>query len=163
MTLEPFLSAATSVQVHLVAAVISLLIGPLALYRQRRDSLHKMLGYMWVTAMAVVALSSFAIPSYFTPIGIGPLHLFAVVTLWSLWTGVKHAIQKNTAGHEAVFRGLFSNGLIIAGAFTVLPGRTLNRMLFGEPSQLGWLVFAGVLGLVTFRLVLPRVRSRVQA
>jgi hypothetical protein len=31
-------------------------------------------------------------------------------------------------------------------------------MLFGEPSLLGWLVIAALLGLVALRVILPRLR-----
>ncbi|MCK0149345.1 DUF2306 domain-containing protein [Marivita sp. S6314] len=157
MTLTPFLSAPFEIQVHMVCAIIGLSLGPFVLYRSRRDRVHKVLGYVWVSAMAVLAISSFAIPSFFTPIGIGPLHLFAMITLWSLWTGVRYAIQRDFDAHQAVFRSLYTNGLIIAGAFTFLPGRTINQMVFGEPSHLGWLVIAGLLGLVAIRVFGPRI------
>ena len=156
MTLLPFLSASLPVQVHIIAAVLALILGPLALYRRRRDRTHKVVGYIWITVMTVLAVGSFLIPSHFTPIGIGPLHGFAVLTLWSLWAGISAAIAHDIARHEAILRSLYSNGLIIAGAFTFLPGRTLNRMLFGEPSQLGWLVIAALLGVVALRVILPR-------
>lgn len=160
MTLLPFLTAPLPVQVHIVAALLALILGPFALYRQRRDRTHKVIGYVWVTAMSVLAVGSFLIPSHFTPVGIGPLHGFAVLTLWSLWAGVRAAIARDINRHQAILRSLYSNGLILAGAFTFLPGRTLNRMLFGEPSQLGWLVIAALLGVVALRLVLPRLGQR---
>ncbi len=159
MTLLPFLTAPLPVQVHIIAAVLALILGPVALYRRRRDRTHKVVGYVWVTAMTVLALGSFLIPSHFTPIGIGPLHGFAVLTLWSLWAGIKAAIARDIDRHEAILRSLYSNGLIIAGAFTFLPGRTLNQMLFGAPSHWGWLVIAGLLGLVAARVFLPRLRQ----
>lgn len=157
MTLLPFLSAPLPVQVHIIAAILALALGPVALYRRKRDHTHKVVGYTWVTAMTVLAVGSFLIPSHFTSIGIGPLHGFAVLTLWSLWIGVKAAIAQDIARHEAVLRSLYSNGLIIAGAFTFLPGRTMNQVLFGEPSQLGWVVIAAFFGLVALRVFLPRL------
>lgn len=163
MTLVPFLAAPLPVQMHIISAVLALILGPIALYRRRRDRMHKVSGYVWIAAMTVLAVGSFLIPSHFTPIGIGPLHGFALVTLWSLWAGVKAAIGQDIARHEAILRSLYSNGLIIAGAFTFLPGRTLNQMLFGAPSQWGWLVIAGILGLVAARLFGPRVRQWQEA
>lgn len=160
MTLLPFLTAPLPVQAHIVAAFLALILGPFALYRRRRDRTHKVIGYVWVTAMSVLAVGSFLIPSHFTPVGIGPLHGFAVLTLWSLWAGVRAAIARDIERHQAILRSLYSNGLILAGAFTFLPGRTLNRMLFGEPSQLGWLVIAALLGAVALRLILPRLGQR---
>ena len=157
MTLTPFLTAPMDIQVHIIAACIGLILGPVVLYRRRRDVLHKALGYIWIGAMAVLAFGSFFIPSHFTAIGVGPLHGFAVLTLWSLWAGMCAAIQRDFAKHQAILRSLYSNGLIIAGAFAFLPGRTINRAVFGEPSQLGWVVIALLLTCAALRLILPRL------
>ena len=118
------------------------------LYYPRRDALHKGFGYVSVLAMAFLAVVAFAIPSHFTPFGFYPLHVFAGLTLWSLWAGVRYARRRNFKAHEAVFRSLYSNGLIIAYTFTFLPSCTMSRIAFGEPSQIGWLVIAGVLSIV---------------
>lgn len=160
MTLLPFLSAPLPVQVHIVAALLALILGPFVLYRRRRDRMHKVIGYIWITAMTVLAVGSFLIPSTYTTVGIGPLHGFAVLTLWSLWAGVRAAIRNEFDRHQAILRNLYSYGLIIAGAFTFIPGRTLNQVLFGEPSQLGWVVIAALLGLVALRMILPRLGRR---
>lgn len=156
MTLLPILTASPFIQLHIFAAVTALILGPAVLYRRRRDLLHRRLGYVWVGAMAILAISSFGIPSHFTPIGLGPLHGFAVVTLWSLWAGVRHAIRGNRDAHEAVFRSLYTNGLLIAGAFTFLPGRTMNRAMFGDASDWGWAVIAAVLVVVLLRVLASR-------
>lgn len=162
MTLSAFLSVSPQIQIHIVAALIGLVVGAFVLYRPRRDRIHKYLGYLWVGAMAVVALSSFAIPSHFSPIGIGPLHGFAILTLWSLWQGVRYAMARNFEAHDAVFRSLYSYGLVIAGAFTFLPGRTMNRMVFGEASELGYLVIGAVLTVIAVRLIGPRLNRGIR-
>jgi uncharacterized membrane protein len=102
--------------------------------------------------MAVLAVSVFAIPSQFSPIGFGALHSFAVLTLWSLWVGLAYAIRRNIVAQEAVFRSLYSIGLLIAGVFNFLPGRTINRMVCGGPSDLGWIIIAAALIWVAVRV-----------
>ena len=163
MTLLPFLTTSPIIQLHICAALIALILGPFAIYRNRRDRVHKVLGYSWVVAMTVLALSAFAIPSHFTPLGLGPLHGFAVLALWSLWSGVRHAIRRNFDAHQAVFRSLYLNGLIIAGAFTFLPGRTLNRMVFGGASDWGWALIATVLLAVLIRVLTNRSNRLARA
>jgi len=163
MTPTPFLTAPLDIQVHIIAACLALALGPIVLYRRRRDKWHRILGYAWIVAMASLAISSFAIPSHFTALGLGPLHGFAVVTLWSLWAGVRAARVRDVERHQAIFRSLYSNGLIIAGAFTFVPGRTFSRIVFGEASQLGWGIIAAVLALVALRLILPRLRPQIRA
>ncbi|MFN3262824.1 MAG: DUF2306 domain-containing protein [Pikeienuella sp.] len=163
MTLSPFLTAPVEIQFHIVAALLGVVLGPFVLFRRRRDRLHKTLGYLWIGAMAVLAIGSFAIPSHLTEIGLGPLHAFAALTLWSLQAGLRAALARDFERHQAIFRSLYLNGLIIAGAFTFLPGRAINRMVFGEPSQLGWAVIVACLLAVALRLVLPRLRGSLRA
>ena len=42
-------------------------------------------------------------------------------------------------------RGLFAGGLVIAGAFTLLPGRLMHRLLFGEGQGHAHLLAIGML------------------
>jgi len=142
MTLTPLMSAPVVIQIHVLAALLSIVLGPVVLYRPRRDRMHRRLGHVWVTAMATVALSAMLIPSFASPFHFGILHGFAVLTCVTLVIGVRSAIRRDIAGHEAAFRSLYWNGLLIAGLFTLLPGRRINEMLFGERAQLGYLVIA---------------------
>lgn len=142
MTLSPFFAAAPEIQVHAIAACVALLSGPVAMFRRRRDALHKGAGYLWVLAMACVALSSFLIHGFAVIGPFSPLHGLALLTLWSLWVGVRHARQGRFNAHRAVFRNLYWFGLMVAGAVNFLPGRTVNRMVFGSAEDLGWGVIA---------------------
>ncbi|SHH00347.1 DUF2306 domain-containing protein [Marivita hallyeonensis] len=162
MTLVPLFNGSVAIQIHVIAALIGMSVGAFALYRPRRDRVHKVLGYVWVIAMAVLALSAFAIPSTLSPVGLGPLHVFAVITLLSLWTGVRHAIRREFAAHEAVFRSLYTYGLIVAGLLTVMPERTLNRVVFPDAPQLGWLPVTVCVLWVCVRLARPRKHDRLQ-
>jgi uncharacterized membrane protein len=105
-----------------------------------------------ITATTVLTLGAFSIPSRFSPIRFGMLHGFAVLTLWSLWVGGGHAIRRDIPAHEAVFRSLYSNGLLIAGVFNFLPGRTINRIVFGASSEQGWIVIATAIVWVAVRV-----------
>lgn len=142
MTLAPLISAPVVIQVHVIAALLSIILGPVVLYRPRRDRIHTHLGYVWVTAMATVALSAMLIPNFSGPFHFGILHGFAVLTCVTLVMGIRYAIQRDIAGHQAAFRSLYWNGLMIAGMFTLLPGRRINEMLFGDRAQLGYVVIA---------------------
>ena len=61
MDIAPFLNAPISIQVHVVCAVVSLALVPLMVLRRKGDRLHKVIGRVWAIAMALTALSSFAI------------------------------------------------------------------------------------------------------
>ena len=124
MTLDPLLSAPPAVQIHAAAAMLALVTGPFALWRRRRDRLHRALGYLWVTAMTAAALSSFAIPSEFTSFGAGPIHLLSVYALAALVLAMRAIYRRDIAQHHAVMEALYVRGLAMAGGFSLLPGRT---------------------------------------
>ncbi len=141
MTLTPFLTAPLHIQLHATAAIIALVLGPLALYRTRRDRLHKITGYIWMLAILVTALSSFAITSFGVIGPISPIHLLSVLALWSLWRGITTIRAGNLAAHRATLRNLYWRGMMIAGLFNFLPtGRMVNRTVFPDRPELGWVV-----------------------
>ncbi|WP_144055543.1 DUF2306 domain-containing protein [Octadecabacter antarcticus] len=140
MSLDPFLFAPVHIQFHIIAAIMSVAIGPIALYRKRRDRVHKIVGYTWVVAMVSVAVSAFFIHTFALIGPFSPIHGLAVVTLWSLWAGVKHARAGRITAHRRTFRSLYWFGLMIAGLANFLPGRMANEALFGGNDDLGWIV-----------------------
>lgn len=150
MTLDPLTTAPLAVQVHVVAAGLALLIGPLALYRRRRDrvfdGMHRVLGRVWVVAMAVLAISALFIPAVVLPVlgPFGPIHLFVIWTLVSLTRGMRAIFRRDVARHQAEMRALYWQALGITGLLTLLPGRRLNAVLFGDHGEIGVWVIAGV-------------------
>ncbi|CUH76627.1 DUF2306 domain-containing protein [Tropicibacter naphthalenivorans] len=142
MSLTPFLDAAPIIQTHALAATVALGLGPVVIYRQRRDRLHKVLGYVWVLAMAFAALSSFGIRAYAVLWIWSPIHLLSVMALWSLWRGMAYAFQGNIRGHLMTFRSLYWRGVLVAAVFNFLPGRVVNRMFFNDMREAGYIVIA---------------------
>ena len=135
MSLSPFLDASPVIQIHAIAALEALLLGPFVLYRARRDRLHKVLGYFWMTNMALAALSSFFIHTLpmFGPFS--PIHILSVVTLVSLVLAVRAARARRIAAHRGILTRLYWGGLGIAAVFTLLPGRIMHRVLFGSDAD----------------------------
>ena len=145
--LTVFYDAPLPVQLHIVAALIAIFLGPFVIWRKRRDRLHKILGYIWVTEMATVAISSFFIIENPVIGPFSPIHGLSAWTLYVLFVGVRSAIRKDIARHQEELRSLYIYGMGIAGSLTMLPGRRLNVMIFGENEMLG-LVVIGAVGLV---------------
>lgn len=142
MTLTPFLTAPVHIQIHALAALLAIGLGPVAMYRLRRDRMHRILGYGWVVAMAVTALSSFTIWGFGLIGPFSPIHALSILVLWSLWQGIAHVRAGNITAHRAVFRSLYWRGLLIAGLLNFLPGRTMNRTILPDTPDLGYLVIA---------------------
>ena len=145
--------------------MLAIVTGPIPMYRRERDIWHKTLGYIWVIAMVVVALSSFFIHSFAVIGPFSPLHVLAVFTLWSLWRGIASARAGRIAAHRATFRGLYWYGLLIAGLANFLPDRRINQVVFNGQDHLGWIVIGfGAVGLIFFAMwgrIKPAVQSNV--
>jgi uncharacterized membrane protein len=143
MTLHPFLEATLILQIHMIAAVPAIVVGPFVLFRRRVDAWHKRLGYVWLTSMMILAVAGLFIPSSFGFLGFfGPLHLFSLLVIYSIISGVGHARRGNIAAHEATFRGLWFGGIGGAGLMQFLPGRAVHEMVFGAPNDAGYIVIA---------------------
>lgn len=161
MTLFPVLNAAPVVQIHIIAGCVAILLGPVALYRRPRGLAHKCAGYAWVMAMAGLALSSFAIHGFALVGPFSPLHMLALVTLWSLWMGLRHARAGRIGLHRRVFGNLYWYGVMVAGLFNFLPGRIINQAVFPQTAELGYAVIALGLGVAVAAAVWPRAARAV--
>ncbi|MFK7836571.1 MAG: DUF2306 domain-containing protein [Sulfitobacter sp.] len=131
MRLDPLLNASPVIQFHTALAVAAIAL-TLAIFSLRRGTrLHKSLGRIWVVAMALVAISSFGI-SQLRMIGpLSPIHLLSVYVLVQLFFAIRAARQGDIARHQSIMRGMVWGALVVAGAFTFLPGRTLFEVISG--------------------------------
>lgn len=136
MSLEPLLASSAVIQLHVATAVLALVLGGLVLFRRKGTALHRLLGRAWVGLMVVVTGSSFLISEGSLPIPFGPIHALSVLTLFSLWHGVGHARRGRIMAHRATMQLTYVGSLVIAGAFTLLPGRRMHAVLFGPGA--GW-------------------------
>lgn len=149
---------------HLRAAILAIVLGPVALYRRRRDVWHRIAGYTRVGAMALVAGGSFWLEPEVLPIafGFGAIHLLSVIVLVGLLRGAAAARAGDAESHSAWMRGLYWHSLIVAGTLTLLPGRTLNTLLFPGTPQAGLVAIAVIAGalLSGWRVLQLRTRHR---
>lgn len=150
MTFDPLLTAPLAVQLHVAFALVALPVGPIVLFRTRRDRMHKGLGYLWVVAMAGLALSGLWIKSEFPVLGpFGPIHLLSLYALFGLGQGLWQIRKGNMAGHRVAMQSVWFGAMGLAGLFTLLPGRLMNRMLFGDTPEAGlWTLAIGIAMLI---------------
>lgn len=143
MTLTPILTASPLIQAHILAALPALLLGPLALFRTRRDRAHKVLGYVWVVSMAALAVTGLFIPSRIPLVlHMGPIHALSFLTLWSLWRAMRAIWRGDIAAHRRTMQQLWFAAIGVTGLFTLAPGRVMHRAVFGAVEPAGWLVIA---------------------
>ena len=143
MQFDALAMAPLAVQIHVAAALPALVLGPVAIWRRRRDRLHRLAGRAWVIAMAVLAGSSFFITEarQFGPFSV--IHILSVLTFCGLWQGLRAIRKGDILAHQRAMRGLYMQALILAGVFTFLPGRRMNALLFSQSPQVGfWVMMA---------------------
>jgi uncharacterized membrane protein len=117
---------------HLVTALGALAIGSLVMLRRKGDGHHRAWGWAWVLLMGSTAVASAFIRDYRLPniAGFTPIHAFTVMVAINLPRGIWFIRQGNVAAHRQTMRSMYIGGCLIAGVFTLLPGRFLGRMLW---------------------------------
>jgi uncharacterized membrane protein len=126
------------IAIHMTAALGALLTGPIALWARKgaaqRPRLHRAFGYAWVTLMLMTAISAIFIRDFRLPnlAGFTPIHLLIPVTLAGLFGAFWFLYQRNIEGHRRTMQQLYFSACVGAGAFTLLPGRYLGQMVWGQ-------------------------------
>ncbi len=131
MTLEPLLSASPVIQIHAFTALSAFALGLFQFALPKGTDGHRMFGWAWVMLMAVVAISSFFIHTIRLWGAWSPIHILSIVTLVSLPIAVLNARRHRVARHKWAMTSLFAFALVIAGVFTLLPGRIMHAVVFG--------------------------------
>jgi uncharacterized membrane protein len=119
-----------ALQVHLGAALVALAIGLIIMARPKGRGLHRVLGWSWVIAMAITAVSSL----FLTGLNgdrVSLIHLLSGWTIIMLPMAIVAIRRRNVDAHRRRMTGLFMGGLLIAGALTFLPGRLMWHVFFG--------------------------------
>jgi uncharacterized membrane protein len=131
MSLDPLLAAPLVVQVHAFAAMAAVALGFVQLAGPKGTLPHRTMGYVWVALMLVVAGSSFAIHGMKQWGAFSAIHLLSIVVLALVPMAVLAARRHHVDTHRRAMIALFAGALVIAGAFTLLPGRIMHRIFFG--------------------------------
>lgn len=115
--------------IHLAAVAPAVVIGAVQLASKKGTPSHKVLGWLWVGAMAVAAVSSFWIMEIRKGAGFSVIHLLSVWALVSLAAAIWHIRRGNVRAHKAFMIGTLL-GLAGAGLGALAPGRLLSKLLF---------------------------------
>lgn len=118
------------IQLHVAGALGALVIGTVLLVGVKGTRWHRILGWSWVAAMAVTAISSLFIHRI-NPGGLSVIHLLSGWTIISLPMAIYAIRRGRVQAHRRAMTGMFVGGLIVAGAFTFLPGRLMWAIFFG--------------------------------
>jgi uncharacterized membrane protein len=132
MSLAPLLDAAPAIPLHAFAAMAAFALGLVQLAAPKGTLPHRTLGWIWVALMACVAISSFWIHQIRLVGPWSPIHLLSIFTLVTLPLAVWEAHTHQVTAHRRAMISLFAGALVIAGLFTLLPGRIMHAVVFGH-------------------------------
>ena len=132
MSLAPLLDAAPAIPVHAFAAMAAFALGLVQLAAPKGTLPHRTLGWIWVTLMLVVAISSFWIHQIRLLGPWSPIHLLSIFSLVMLAVGVWAARTHNVRRHKFTMIGIVFGALVVAGLFTFMPGRIMHAVVFGQ-------------------------------
>ena len=123
-SIEPVLAASLAVQIHIAGALSAFATGIILLLAPKGLRLHKTLGWTWVLAMTVTAVSSFFITGLMGSV-YSPIHALSAWTMIGLPFGIAAIRRRNIREHRQSMTGMFVGGILIAGLFSFLPGRLM--------------------------------------
>jgi len=132
MSLTPLLTAEPVIQIHAFAAMGAFALGVVQFAAPKGTLPHRAVGFTWVALMAVIAVSSFWIHEIKMLGPFSPIHLISIFTLVMLPLAVLHAHRHHVDRHRLAMTGIFFGALVIAGAFTFVPGRIMHAVAFGN-------------------------------
>lgn len=131
MSLDPLLAEPAIVQVHAFAALAAFVVGLTQFALLKGTLRHRIVGYLWAVLMLIVVVPSFWIHGIWQ---VGPwswIHLLSIYTLVMLPLGVARARAHRVPAHRNTMVGLFVGALVIAGIFTLWPGRVMHGWCSG--------------------------------
>ncbi len=133
-TLTRLLQLHPLIFVHLVTAFLALVLGIVIMSQRKGTGTHRSLGWVWVALMGTTTVASAFIRDYNLPnlAGFTPIHAFTLLVTVGLPRGIWHIRQGRVEAHRKQMRGLFFGACVLAGIFTLLPGRFLGRLLWRD-------------------------------
>jgi uncharacterized membrane protein len=132
VSLAPLLNAEPAIQLHAFTALAAFALGAVQLGAPKGTLPHRTVGWVWVALMVVVAVSSFFIHELHVWGNWSPIHLLSIFTLAMLPLAVRHARRHRVDRHRNAMSAIFVGALVIAGLFTLAPGRIMHAVVFGN-------------------------------
>jgi uncharacterized membrane protein len=129
--MEILLQQAWPIPHHALAAFAAIFVRGAQLVMRKGGNIHRVMGYIWVTLMVGVALSSFFIHELRMLGPFSVIHVLSIWTLLSVYLAVRTARERRINAHRRWMQNLYVLALLLTGAFTLLPGRTMYLVLFG--------------------------------
>ena len=119
---------------HLGSLVPAFVIGTYLLLNRKGTPVHRFLGKIYMglmlfTAFITLFMEALVGPKFLNHFGF--IHLLSLFVLYTVPTSYRAIRVGNIKLHKRKMVGLYVGALLIAGAFTLSPGRLIHSWLFG--------------------------------
>ncbi|MBM3535418.1 MAG: hypothetical protein FJX60_20590 [Alphaproteobacteria bacterium] len=128
MSLDLLLATPWFVQTHAFGAMAAFVLGLVQFAAPKGTLPHRSIGYVWVGLMLLIAGTSFAIRG---DGGFSWIHILSVSVLILAPLSALAAHRHHVRRHSLAMIALFVGALVVAGGFTLLPGRIMHAVVFG--------------------------------
>ena len=130
----------TIIYIHAFFALMAVPLGLYIFLTKKGTAKHKFFGRIWVAWLFTISVTAVFIQEI-TPGEYSFIHLLIPLTtgsliysIWSIRKFKKTALQKYKYIHMSSMIGVYVGALILAGAFTLMPGRLFYEILFRQFS-----------------------------
>jgi uncharacterized membrane protein len=127
---EPVMTYLQLAYLHLATIVPAFFLGTYLMFSRKGATWHRRLGKLYMVLMVVTAFITLWMPAVVGPRFLqhfGFIHLFSLLTLWTVPAALAAARRHDVKAHRASMIGLYVGGLLIAGGFTFAPGRLMHQ------------------------------------
>lgn len=116
--------------VHLAFGILALLVGAILMAGRKGARLHRILGWGWVLAVGIVAVTSLFIQTV-NPGRFSFIHILSGYVIIALPLAVAAARRHDVERHRRYMTGLFFGGFAVNLLFVLLPGRFVWNLFLG--------------------------------
>ena len=127
----------TIIYIHAVIALLAVPLGLFIFFKKKGTTQHKINGRIWVTLLVLVCFTAVVI-KVINPGQYSLIHLLIpwtlgslIYSIWSIKKFQKTKIQRYKQSHMYSMIGVYLGALLIAGAFTLMPGRLFHQIFIG--------------------------------
>ena len=120
--------------IHLATVVPCFFIGTMLLLMKRGTTIHKDLGKVYMVLMLVTAMVTIFMPAQVGPRVLnhfGWIHSFSFFTIYTVPTSYIAIKKGKIQTHKRKMILLYFGAIVLAGGFTLAPGRYLHEVFFG--------------------------------
>ena len=120
--------------IHLWTVIPAFFLGTYMLMARKGTRSHVILGRVYMILMLITATVSLFMPARLGSTlwnHFGYIHLFSILTIWAVPRGYIAIKKKDVKAHKRSMIMLYFGALVIAGAFTFVPGRYMHSVFFG--------------------------------